>query len=643
MTDGSVEKDERKKKDKEAKEKKEADILENLFYHSSISLIEADFGNIGRKIASEITSHTNFGFAMIFGLTFLPFLINNENNIWLLFVVFSSVPIFFLLKYCLKRKVQKESNHHGSLNKYFLEQIKKAKKDTAFIWWRRLVTITPFNIRMMWWWVLIIGIIGIHLATINHVNNAHSTKYYALYLLDHKIDYDVVFYFVKEFLQLLIITIVAFIATNIINELIIMRGKYVEGQEDMKRLGAQIDNAIQGMDKVEKTLELLPSGKEIVEFQNEIKKQGGTILSSLSNKFLKNIAEVSKKLREKIKLSEEKIVKISLISAYNKLLENQAARIETGSDIFTEWSNLGAISIELTNRTVEILSDYNSNHEDSKLEIYALQLKTPFEFLEKYCDCDDDKQWRGFINGNINIRDKKLLKRYFVAISEKDKIKSKYKILKSKEPPTEIDRLDKYEIQSGLKKKFFFNTHSLENLNDKNFGEAVVFHASNDGNQSKTVSDILGKIVHTKDNCFIREFNQQDFTQLLIDCKTNDDIGNQTKYTNKLIDYFAIRRINENSSKSEWIFCVRSLYDQDFDIAKISFHYESNNNSSNWNRLKAKLNQIFFLGQQCGTKLCCILNPAGSCKIDYCHCDYKKGDKIIENRRIYNISEYYIP
>ena len=148
------------------------------------------------------------------------------------------------------------------------------------------------------------------------------------------------------------------------------------------------------------------------------------IITAQANDFVSGISELTKGLTSKLNHDDDKIL-ISLISSYNSLLGNQVSRITGGKPVLTTWENLGTISKNL----VQNISRSYQEGETNDLEFYALQLKSPKEFVEKYFESNtQNNEWREFINFNIINNH---VNRYFAVIDDSVGNKIKENLIRS--------------------------------------------------------------------------------------------------------------------------------------------------------------------------------------------------------------------
>jgi len=243
----------------------------------SISGIETDYirNGIGKKAIREITRTTIQTLVTIIiiqmSLTFFGLYIGADslNEFpWILFHPFCAaiLPyILFIILKCIflqsnffiyKWRYRKNANYKLK-NEYEKNKINKAeysnkkkeirkdtdglKKEYATIliektyccsrFTKYLYKVIPFTFRTIWIWTLIFGI-----AT---VFTAENIKIHFHSGFDLKLFSD----FAGGLLKALIITIIAYIATNIIHELLQLREQYVEGKDEMKSLKDTIESS----------------------------------------------------------------------------------------------------------------------------------------------------------------------------------------------------------------------------------------------------------------------------------------------------------------------------------------------------------------------------------------------------------------
>ena len=140
-----------------------------------------------------------------------------------------------------------------------------------------------------------------------------------------------------------------------------------------------------------------------------------------------------------------------------------------------------------------------------------------------------------------------------------------------------------------------------------------------------TLAELLENKIHPRNEgsgCSVREFDIKDFIELLHDFDYNYEYpkAGMKSNSNKLFDYFAIRRKN-NNGEFDWAYCIRAVYDRSMEIAKFEIFQEPNktddetekssavqdntqNLPSDWEEIKCKLNRLFI----CKHKKCEMKN-----------------------------------
>lgn len=577
--------------------KKEIDNLRSILKYIihdgvHVSILETDFVEpCGKSVSNQITRNTNVFFFLIFSSMFFPFVVK-INFLTPLYSIIGISLFVFLIHLFSFRTISKNLNNNI---KYFYQQLTQQpkKQDFMFKLFIRSIYITPFTFRHVWWFVLIFGFVNVQYETLK--------LYGTLYIFDFSS--KEISDFLQEFLQLLIISTIAYIATNILRELQALREGYRNVAGKIENLTTMIPKIEEAIVKADTALGASAYGSGILKFLESLKEH-----SKEANEFLRVSSNVTENIQNEIAHELlDPTVQLALLSAKTNLLYNQLNR----NIILTPWSNLGRISRFLMKDIKEMLDRDNENIEN--IEIYALQLKTPLQFLEKYAPDDpatkEDKEWIEFINENILDKDKITLKRYFAAINGTSDLKDDYdSIEREREKPQEYFSLiwekdvmnDKGKplplrakdkaiaVKDGLGNRYYvYDDETIEKELNDDITSAVIQRAK--GGEAvlneKTVSDILGTTIHKEKSCFIRIFadngnTKDEYHSLLLDEKFH-----------KLIDYLAIRKRNKDNGKMEWIFCVRSLYDADFDTAKIEFLHEMANG---WGDYKDKLEKIFI-------------------------------------------------
>lgn len=621
----------------------------------SISGIETDFSkNIGKMAVREITRNTVITLVWIFsfqliltffglykGLGFLnncfwEFVLNPFCvAVWPYILFFVIRWAYLKIKRCEFNSVNKNVGNNQVLTKEYAKTLIQNSD------WRNSLTkyfykIIPFTFRTIWIWTLIFGIATVFTADDLNID------------LHTKINSSTFNSLTSGLLKAIIITIISYIATNVIHELLQLREQYVEGLGEMKDLKEKIINSNENMISIVKQTNILKDQilsivnygnftKSIKELIEQVDKKK---LTSLGTVYSEELAKLSTVITSKMNdgNNEKKEIFLSLLSSYNCLLGNQVNRIHLDKPILTQWENLGTISKNLVDNIIKY-----TGKQDDKLVFYALQLKSPSEFVDDYFEPTKNNEWCEFINFNI-INNK--VKRYFAVIDDSERTRVVGILIKALQeyninPEANLNILKKIPYvgelnsisESCVKKSLNENKHyridqvqiekSIKNKLDS-FKKPLIFDQSSQPDFKEiTLQELLNNVIHKENFCKIRKFDKNELENLLID---NDEPTSHEKSTYKLIDYIAIREQNSKDNvEGEWLFCVKSIYDKDMDTAKVEYLFKKDNVEQNktWEITKKKLNNIFFLGaENSNGKSCELKNDAGICnKEDYCKCE----------------------
>lgn len=604
-------------------------VLVDLFLQPGhVAALEAEHKEIGKFIERKISIRTAIFFLSILVLTLGCIAVSNDSIGKFLFgigtkeflfgVVGFIISLLVASKYYYRRKIDQRIDRHYSnelaLEKgvfnYFISQIKKecrSGQDFRFRAWLFLTLINPFSLRQLWWWTLVIGF------------------YRALekYIGQSNVKFDPLAFteFTNSFLAALLTSIIAYIATNVIRELLQLREKYVEGIEGIKNTTGDISRDIENHNKKieETTISIVDSAKIIAEAANPIKESSLKINEGYVNinrallsiggiepiiTFTSKIIEYVRMLQSdkyvaKFISTSEYFVKslgnyasnltstlfptnhspsiniesrLALTSSFASLLKSKIETLNKKKSILTSWTNLGTI-------TAELLETFFSQDE-SDIEFYALQLKSPQEYLHYLWDGINDQkklEWEKYILTNIKYaREGKNVYRYFVVMDNDNILKAnKFYNGTQKKVPIEISSLESSTIMKEIKKEYFSSVplESLQNhLKDNSINDSIKSSEPEGNCNSIRLYEILEQVIHKKGHCFIRNYDDDDYINLLIDYNIFDNANS----SNKPFDYLAFRRktIENKHFINDWLFCLESRYDCDLDIADIKMFYE---------------------------------------------------------------------
>jgi hypothetical protein len=100
------------------------------------------------------------------------------------------------------------------------------------------------------------------------------------------------------------------------------------------------------------------------------------------------------------------------------------------------------------------------------------------------------------------------------------------------------------------------------------------------------LAEVLGRYYHAENCCFVRTVELADFNS-----SDNKKIGRLLKdsTTKKPLDYFAVRC----KSTGQWLFCLRTRYDEDFDVAILDILYPGSETPEEWADFTTDLGLLF--------------------------------------------------
>jgi len=455
----------------------------------------------------------------------------------------------------------------------------------AFITWQRFLFFSPFSYRFIWWWTLIVGIASAEMEYFVQLRSSPD-QHIALHPSDLGI----------SFMRAIIVSVIAYIATNIIRELLYLREYYIEGKDEARGLSrllkkfSPIINETYGV--LTAAVGVLGTGVKLKDFAGPQRSHQNAPFREQSDKFLKNISDQIDNFVKQLDEALDQHVKLWLIVTLNTYIETQRRILNTDQKhLLTRFSDLARITRELVAATYP---SFKINDIDEGIEFFALLVIPPEKFLnftdKKYMgDCD----WESYLSGNIKAASGGVRQnRYFLSIrapafdlskSEEayelchDFIKEQLKrFVQLKEQQFEINSDDSRPIKAPCKE-----TVSISGVERERY---VIEKEKRTDGEWQSLGTVIGTIYHVPGSCYIREFSKDEYEQHLI-----DDKGSK-----KPLDYFAIKK-NE-----VWKLCLQTRYDKSFDIADIEIYHDEMKDpvlQNKWADLKNKLDLLFPSGR----------------------------------------------
>jgi hypothetical protein len=558
--------------DKDASTK--ANLLRDLYlYPNQIALIENNYSD-GIIVERKISIRTAFFFLAII-LLFLISIYCYPYEKLVIPIAFGLYTLIIIVPKVYYHAIWKNKSTPEELSRYFHCEVKKPRKeqDIAFKRWLFYRQISPFSIRQIWWWTLIIGIYKALTSQVNPLYLATDFKY---------IDVNGINSFVEQLLTSLIIAIVAYIATNVIKELLDLREAYVKGIDSIKDKTNKLATTISS------SINVMKGGSSLITFHENILKLVKTIDSTL----VKLIIDLSNSLRAKIdeyvSIIQIKITHdsdnidgrsgVALISTFEQFIQKKNTEIRDHNSIITSWTNLGEITGKLFERLL--------NNGGDQLEFYALQLKSPLQYISYIFGKDDDQtpeylEWQKYLLSNIKHADTGSIYRYFASIDKIEDLKEEYRkwnVDIEEIGLKEVTSIKSETIKRELRMQIKVNINNKNHIDPDTTKISTIIRKNSDGAsdqdgwKEKTIAELLNEVIHSNrepGHCFIRQFDLKDYMNLLVDYEFEDNQnGNKS---NKLYDYIAFR---DGKKPAEWLFCLESRYDKDLDLAYIKIFFK---------------------------------------------------------------------
>lgn len=559
-----------------------AKIFFDLYSHrSSVALIESKFDIAGQIFSRHVSRRTIFHLTWIyvligFGSLFLSL---KDQCIYIIFfliifpvLIWGFLPRILLYYIAKQYKKKTEVLDEKALIiwiKNHLEGGDEAKNPIIWgIWWR-LVTISPFSIKTLWMWVIIFGIFsGYFEEPINPSNGK----------LVRLVDNIVLTKFAVGFLRTIILSIVSYIATNIIADLIDLKDEYIKGK-----------NKIQ-----EKTEAISYIAGQLQEKISSSKEQMDEIIGEIKTKRFFEPLQVGYEdfLKENFKRynSQDNVI-VKSFEQYSVLLSSQIRLLATnltGDPVIDLWTLTGLKSAEKlrikqikdTNSITtlfevfgNIIADCLSNIDNDKMEIYTVFALSPDRFLNYNGNDQLSDYWEEYLKKNIEAVNNRLqIHRHFLSFNN------------SLEEIKEIDGEEGMDLRFDTVNRRLQEPYLVNNAGETSLqkyrkwdGLSII----DKGMELKTLENILASKYHCEQCC---KLIKVDLSKGL-----TKNIIYSEKYK-KPIDYFALKSKHNN----QWVFCFKAYYDNGLKVAIVEFWHDNVKNKTEWEEIKMHLNALFL-------------------------------------------------
>jgi hypothetical protein len=497
------------------------------------------------------------------------------------FVTFALITILFVsIPQIIRRYIKNNHKNDETLIEYFVNGIQHKVCEKKFSKYWVYLSIRFFSSKTLWLWILIVGLfralIEINFSIIDREPN--------------KIDTDKAIIFGISFIQSLIFVILTYIASNILSEILSVRADYGKHKDALEKLD-------KNMPIIEKSMDVIREAEStVVTLHGQLKHISNT--ERLEEKIESCDAYKTKKNKFKELLLGKYGVTIgnyySLI--YDKLTEHQYI----DSWLVSSFMTISDKKIENILSTDTIATDFSifasmihaglKNSEDfiahSNIEIYTTFVLSPFDFIDYSRTLDANlttdfkkqkmSEWKDYLEANKNYgnRSNIKIKRCFF-----------------------IHELSDYDTSPEMKKikkdSSYFN--NIDNIKYKTYDSTLEFNAEHeplrDDTGGTSVKDLVSIYCNNNAHTMIlkdainNDSELKKFILYLSDNTSNEKVKPADLYC------IGIRKYNQ----LEWKLCLRTVYDSDMNMAKITIlHEKSNNNEWTWGNVKEQLTKIFL-------------------------------------------------
>lgn len=503
-----------------------------------------------------------------------------------------------------------------------------------------ILTNVPFSLRNIWLWTLIIGLSTLFIKEQYQIKRGQPFN-------------EALFQeFMADFLRILLVGVVAYIATNVINELLQLREQYVQGKSEMASLNTSIGKSTKDFDQIKKDFDQInDNAKEITDNLYLMSETAGVqnALIDLWRNFSvgqnrQPLDEVFKDFLDTIKwqfeifkskVTKNDVVDLWMLSSLNQYFKIASKEFEERCWLTTRFQFFGKIidaTISPILKNPAFLSDFSKRY-----EIFTVLVLPPKRFLNYNDGKLSDPDWDEYIQINIEAKRKGLqINRHFLSLDfeegmdalvrqefgdeSMDLKKSEFieqlnvQYLFSDSPNIDGRELIKKEKKdnkdaylSGVALSIKLATRPrfwgvlrvapqyqalILTLWAKLSGGAPEALPARQGYTGKPLRHILDEI-HCSEACKVIELKIPHFSD---DNKNPLDKFNNILWdskTEKALDYFAIRE----KATEKWVLCYRTVYDKTFDFAEIEILYEQSRKVDNWYEVCDNLDRVFLVTQ----------------------------------------------
>ena len=530
---------------------------------AELSLIEHTYEKEGKVVVSKIVKNTVVYFLTYFILTLITiFLVNcferGNTSLWVLgiFIVFYILIPRFVTYF--RFSAFKSLINNNDVIFTSTGRIDKTSKFKPRISINLFFSIKQFSFKTLWIWVMVIGFIKA-LTDVSFFENAHN--------------YETIIKFSEQFIVSLLLVIITYIATNILGELISVRDDYSKQKDLLDQLTGSMPNLD---NTVNKAIGSISDFSTILDTQQGFSNLTQKIRNEReygkdSFELIEILEQYSSTIKEQFNLTQKKLIKDSyidswLISCFNAAANQRIENLNTTDVLVTDFSIFSKILQIGLDESQKFIKD------ELKVEIYTILVIKPDEFVNYALTLED----------TLLSDEEKQLK-----IKEWDKFLEKNKTIASQEQSITINR-------HFLSHNFNLTYNPFKN--NKEIGPLKLDNVlqSLDGSYNeKTIKHWVDNVYHKTNKAKILHIPkwQEDENSTALSWLFPKVSGKA-----KPIDLFCIRT-RKSDEDWEWRLCLKTLYDRDLSMAKITMLHDSvaDKTKNIWEETKKNLNEVFLL------------------------------------------------
>ncbi|HEY1757094.1 MAG TPA: hypothetical protein VGG72_17095 [Bryobacteraceae bacterium] len=472
----------------------------------------------------------------------------------------------------------------------------------------RLAYYVPIGHRFLWWWTLFVGI--------GAVLNSSTGKAQLQFS-------DVI----TDVMRALLIALVANIATNIIRELLVLRSQYAATADDVRGIDQALQRHARTLEDtvrkiktsvfdVNATRSINFLGSTLEEFHKRLKGAPSGETSDLEQQYFLNYTNaLAQNAADLLCIYDEWPIEQRLFgaAALTSIIEEQRP---TEGRHLVRLSTLAKIAEEIC-RAVDKLAQTGGNH---LLQIHALVAISPQRFLNKGQGIGPGTGSNPFICGHRNFEnyleyfaDRAQCNRwagsqdaahfhvetyrYFLSIADDNnddmssnpdarRLCAEFNALRARTVQEElvlvVDVEPRVPMSSSPGSHNDLRTLARRESLTGQPGQTryTVRRRGPNDSSAETVGSVLSRFYHRPGQCKILEVRASEAINWL-----------QDERTSKPKDYFAV------AMEGRWMFCLRSLYDSDLDVADVEICRADSDlpgdGTTRWTELVAELNRLF--------------------------------------------------